>query len=175
MPTPRPPLTEEQKQVLRDRLAAARIAKAAKSKEPKVAKEPAPRVATMVDAYAPWSEQQWQTASLDLCQQRLAQLKRDFETGSRMVGQRADQNDPRTYKCFVCGAAVPEVAPSGRGPGWVWKHDYLNPLTALYESVVICNQHCHTVYVNDTRLQQKLKDLMAGKVGSHAEEVPAIQ
>jgi hypothetical protein len=123
-------------------------------------------VAAVAPPYAVWTESQWLTSHVDLCKQRLALLKSDFETGAKIVGQRGDSNDPRSYSCFVCANPVAEVNPSGRGPGWVWKHDYLNTRTGLYESVVICNQHCHTVYVNDTRLQLKLKDLIRGEVSA---------
>lgn len=157
---PRAPLTEEQKQVLRDRLAAARATKAAKPKVPKVVQPPADPIVAQL--YSPWTEDAWKSGRIEDCKRRLALLKEDFERGARIVGQRGDVNDPHSYTCFVCGNPVSEVAPSGRGPGWVWKHDYLNPKTGLYESVVICNQTCHTIYSNDTRLQMRLKDLITG-------------
>jgi hypothetical protein len=160
-------LSEEQRAVLRDRLAKAREAKKLK---PKVVSAAAPEVRLAPTAtHAPWTENHWMSAPIEDCRTRLAALRADFETGGRIVGQRSDMSDPRSYKCFVCSAPIPEISPSGRGPGWVWKHDYLDPKTGLYQSVVICSQRCHTVYSNDTRLQMALKDLMQGKVSAPPE------
>jgi hypothetical protein len=171
---PRQPLTEEQKQVLRDRLEQARAARAVKAKErrevptPKKPKDPEVLTPSSLSAtlYAPWSENEWMSRPIEDCRSRLALLKEDFGTGSSIVGKRPDVNDTSTYRCFVCNNKVPERAPSGNGPGWVWKHDYLDPQTGLFKSIVIDTQTCHTVFVNDTRLQQKLKDLMRGEVGA---------
>jgi hypothetical protein len=172
---PRAPLTEEQKQVLRDRLARARDARSKKAADRKTDKASAPSVLPTspvhFSPYVPWTEGIWMSAPIDACRTRLALLKRDFELGSRITGQRPDVNDPSTYRCFVCHKAVPERAPSGQGSGWVWKHDYLDPLTGLFKSVVIDTQSCHMVYINDTRLQQTLKDLIAGKVAASVEDV----
>src|SRR5579863_6587266 len=159
---PRAPLTEDQKQVLRDRLARAREAKKLKPPAPRKPKtastEPAPPslLRRQDNLYAPWTETQWMNAPIDDCRSRLALLKVDFETGSRITGQRSDVNDPHTYRCFVCNQPVPE----GK---WVFKQDYLDKLTNIYKSVVMCSQTCHTVYSNDTRLQQTMKELVTGK------------
>jgi hypothetical protein len=167
---PRAPLTEEQKQVLRDRLKTARDAKAKKIAErgdsPEPPKKlPQARSITRTDnLYTQWTEQQWMDAPIEDCRSRLALLKVDFECGSKIVGQRRDVNDPTSYKCFVCNAPVPESK-------WVWKHDYLDHMTGLFKSVVICNQTCHTVYVNDTRLQQSLKAIVSGQPAPTEESV----
>jgi hypothetical protein len=163
--SPRKPLTEEEKQVLRDRLAAAREAKKLKgggSNREAPPAEPAPPHKAVGNLYQPWTERQWQTAPLEDCKSRLALLKGDFETGARMVGQRPDVNDPHSYKCFICSKPVVE----GK---WSSKQDYLNPHTQIFESVVWCSAYCVAVYSNSPRHQQALKDLMAGKVGSHRE------
>lgn len=156
---PRAPLTEDQKQVLRDRLARAREAKKLKPPKEKGAKvaaaTPAPAPLRHDNLYTPWTENQWMSAAIDNCRSRLALLKVDFEVGSRIVGQRADVNDPHTYRCFVCNNPIPESK-------WIWKHDYLDRLTNLFKSVVICSQTCHTVYSTDVRLQRALKDLISG-------------
>lgn len=165
---PRAPLTEEQKTVLRDRLARARSMRG--TKPPKVDAALAHHPSAIVGPFTPWTEDFWKTAPIEDCRARLALLKGDFERGSRIVGQRPDVNDPSTYRCFVCHKSVPERAPSGNGPGWVWKHDYLDPLTGLFKSVVIDTQTCHMVYVNDARLQQALKDLIAGRVAAPAKD-----
>ena len=172
--SPRAPYTEEQKQVLRDRLKLAREAKAAKARQPKPPTPPvapAPASTALADSiHHQWTEAQWMSNPIEACRSRLALLKVDFEVGARIVGQRPDINDPNSYECFVCHCAVPERSPSGAGSGWVWKHDYLDTSTGLYRSVVICSQKCHMVYSNDTRMQQTLKDLIAGRVGSQLVE-----
>jgi hypothetical protein len=167
--SPRRPLTEQEKQVLRDRLAAARAAKAARPKEgrqPPTPEPSQPHTDEGLFLYKPWSERQWQTAPLEDCKTRLALLKNDFECGARMVGQRPDVNDPHQYKCFICTKPVVE----GK---WSQKHDYLNPNTQVFESVVWCSAYCVAVYSNSPRHQQTLKDLMAGRVGSHRTPDPA--
>lgn len=165
--SPRRPLTEDEKQVLRDRLAKAREAKAAKAADPgreAPAPEPAAPHKAVGNLYQPWTERQWQTAPLEDCKARLALLKTDFECGARMVGQRPDVNDPHSYKCFICSKPVVE----GK---WSSKQDYLNPHTQVFESMVTCSPYCSSVYANSPRHQQALKDLMAGRVGSHNEPV----
>ena len=168
---PRAPLTDEQKQVLRDRLARAREAKKLKASEPRPpAPHPAPRATRSAHVPAPatlapheqWTETKWMTAPLDTCKARLALLKVDFETGSRIVGQRPDVNEPSKFKCFVCDQPVPE----GR---WKFRHDYLNKLTGLYESIVIggCSTRglpCTAIFQNDTRLKQRFKDIVTGQI-----------
>jgi hypothetical protein len=37
--------------------------------------------------------------------------------------------------------------------------------------VVICNQTCHTVYANDVRLQNAMRDLVRGEVKAPTVEV----
>lgn len=166
---PRAPLTEDQRQVLRDRLALARQARSAKAAEKREHPRTPGKLKEVEDIthstirshlYTPWTEAEWMSRPIEDCRSRLALLRGDFETGSRIVGQRPDINDPRTYECFVCHKAVPERAPSGNGPGWVWKHDYLDHPTGLFKSIVICTQACHAVFANDTRMQQVLKDLI---------------
>jgi len=164
--TKRPPLTEEQKQVLRDRLALARAAKASKPKEIKEPKKPnadkvaAPPTSTPSKGlHTPWSIRQWQSEPLDRCEAQLALLRRDFEEGARIVGQRSDTNNASAYHCMVCNSPVADSR-------WNWKQDYLDVVTGLYKSVVTCSQQCSMVLFNDDRRKQQLRDLMQGKTGS---------
>src|SRR5271154_7106843 len=107
------PLSESEKQVLRDRLAAGRAKQAAN----RAAKAAAPTVASdgrRIPKQAPapkldhdirlWTERSWENAPLLEAQERLALLRKEFETGCRVVGQRRDLNDPNKYRCFVCNS-----------------------------------------------------------------------
>jgi predicted nucleic acid-binding Zn ribbon protein len=149
--------TEEEKAVLRDRLATARRAKAEKKLNEPPAPPPdnTPAPATLL-THTPMTERQWETAPIDLVKVRLAALREDFETGSRIVGQRRDANDPHRYKCFVCSKPVEEAK-------WSSKQDYLDPHTHVYESLVICSQHCHAVLTNDTRMMTRMRDIINGR------------
>lgn len=174
---------EEQRQFRRDNLARAREKKArmiaegtfvpkehtkrssraAQRPEPDVAPDlPSPPIMQASASYMAWTEQQWLHEPLDVAKSRLMLLKHEFDLGSTTVGKREDQNSPSTYRCFVCNKPIPEQSPSGKGPGWVFKHDYLNKRTGLFESVVMDTQYCHTVFANDRRLQQRFKDLISG-------------
>lgn len=117
---------------------------------------------TASEDFTSWTDEEWTTSSLNVCKARLSLLKKEWERGSTIVGKRSDQNDPATYRCFVCGEPISERSPSGKGPGWVWKNDYMNKATGLYESVVIDKQSCHTIFINDQRMQNRLKDLLNG-------------
>jgi hypothetical protein len=162
---PRAPLTEEQKQVLRDRLAKAREMKKSKPKLPPEPTVPIDKVEATTPftptPHTQWTERQWGIAPIAACKARLALLKVDFEVGARIVGQRPESNDPHTYRCFVCSTPIPESK-------WVWKQDYLDRKTGVYQSVVICNQTCHTRYINDVPMQRRMSELVA----QHSQATP---
>jgi hypothetical protein len=156
--------TEAEKQVLRDRLAAARAKRSAQAAERRERGEPptprppkkeasAPRPVPTTYGLDEWPENEWLTGDLAYCQDRVARLRAEFEKGCRLLGQRPDINSPANYRCFVCGSACTK---------WIWRNDYLNLATHLFESVVIDTDLCHTRFTNSAVLQAKLKALING-------------
>jgi hypothetical protein len=151
----RPPLTEEQKQVLRARLAVARakrseLAKAGllPKRAPKPPAKPAPVVkpaTTSLATFAPWSTDEWLSAPFETALQRLTDLTHDRERGASIVQQNRDrERTPITYHCIVCKKPVAD----GR---WIWKNDRRDPVTNLYTSDVLCSQICHERFSNNVK------------------------
>ncbi len=137
------PLTEEQKDALRQRLAVARakkseMAKAGLLKTGKKIKPPAPVTSiTHTPTFTMWTDEEWRTAPLATAIQRLVDLNTDRERGATLVQQR--QNDTHVgnvYHCIVCKKLVPD----GR---WIWKNDRRDPITNMWTSDVLCSQLCH--------------------------------
>jgi hypothetical protein len=161
--------TEAEKQVLRDRLAAARAKRskmAAERRErgdtappraPKPKTEAAAAPAPTDFELGEWTETRWLTGNLAFCQDRVARLRAEFEKGCRLLGQRPDINSPANYRCFVCGSACTK---------WIWRNDYLNLATHLFESIVIDTDLCHTKFCNSPVLQARLKALINGGVAA---------
>jgi hypothetical protein len=100
---------------------------------------------------------------MDYCQSRLAALRKEFETGCRMVGQRPDLNSQDQFRCMVCKKLCPK---------WVRKIDYLNTKVGLFESVVICSNQCDLIFANSKELQDKVRALARGSNISVPEPLP---
>lgn len=161
-------LADERLALQRHRLAMARARKAELRASGEGAK-PKPRkphvrqpLEPLPTPHTKWTEKQWQTSPLTDCKTRLALLKEDFTLGSETVGKREDINNPKNLRCFVCNAHIIPVTPKG-GAGWVWKQDYINRATGLWESVLIDTQQCFNIYANDTRMRERVKDLVNGR------------
>jgi hypothetical protein len=150
------PLTEEQKDVLRNRLAVARakrseMAKAGLLKQP--TRSPKPKPQNLANETSPpllatftiWSDDDWRAAPFDQAMQRLRDLTADRERGATLVTQRqSEEHIGNIYNCIVCRKRVPD----GR---WIWKNDRRDPMTNMFTSDVLCSQACHDRFSNNVK------------------------
>jgi hypothetical protein len=151
--TKRRVLSEEEKQVLRDRLAAARAKKTELARAGKLQVRRRPRtpqhhptiapVRERPASFAKWTEEEWAAAPYVEALARLQDLHYDHELGARILETRPSQA-PATYKCLVCHKPVLD----GR---WIWKNDRRDPITGLFTSDVLCSQACHERFSNNPR------------------------
>jgi hypothetical protein len=153
-PKKRPPLTEEQKEVLRKRLDVARAKRSAlakagllRTKPARKAAKPAPQPVIIApsNTFTMWSNDEWRDAPYAVALQRLTDLTQDRERGASLVQQKRDsERIPATYNCIVCKKPVQD----GR---WIWKNDRRDEVTQLYTSDVLCSQICHERFSNNAK------------------------
>jgi hypothetical protein len=148
----KPPLTEEQKDVLRNRLAVARVkrselARAGKlNTKPRAAKTKESKIETLpASTFTRWSDEEWLTAPLGVALQRLNDLGYDRERGAVLVTQRQNaEHITPSYRCLVCKKPVQD----GR---WIWKNDRRDQVTGMFTSDVLCSQICHERFSNNVK------------------------
>jgi hypothetical protein len=149
----RKPLTEEQKEALRQRLAVARakrteMARAGLLKgKPRLTKPraPTPTAPLAASTFTTWTDDEWRSCPFETAMQRLRDLTADRERGAVLVTQRqSEEHIGNVYHCIVCKKPVQD----GR---WIWKNDRRDPITNLYTSDVLCSQLCHERFSNNVR------------------------
>jgi hypothetical protein len=148
----RPPLTEEQKDALRQRLAVARAKRSEmsragllKGKRPPKIKHLTPSEPLASATFTMWSDAEWRDSPYNTALQRLRDLTADRERGATLVQQRqTEEHIGNIYRCIVCKKLVPD----GR---WIWKNDRRDPLTQMWTSDVLCSQLCHERFSNNAK------------------------
>jgi hypothetical protein len=152
-PAIRKPLTEEQKDALRARLAVARAKRSELAKAGKLKGRarkvrpiaPTPSTPIAAETFTKWTDDEWRACPYKTALQRLIDLHEDRERGVVLVTQRQSQEHiAPVYSCIVCHKAVPD----GR---WIWKNDRRDPITGLFTSDVLCSQICHERFSNNVR------------------------
>lgn len=150
------PLTEEQKDALRARLAVARAKRTEMSRagllksKPRVSRptrRPTPIVTE--STFARWTDDEWLTSEYEVALQRLKDLHEDRERGAVLVDQR--QNEEKVIRGFPCLVCKKVCKDGPVGVGWIWKNDRRDPLTGMWTSDVLCSQACHERFSNNAK------------------------